>query len=118
MVRKNPPLVIELNTSESLAFSGFFGLIFASPNFYQIFLKEVFPTIIETATNNVILFKILYVILLLLITYETYYWIIKLGKIIKKTKNLNMDFNYYMLKVVFFSILGSAVGITLNYWLF
>ena len=87
--------VIKLNSSEALSFFGLFGFFFAMPNFYQIFLEKVFPVIIVTSTSNTKLFQILYVFMLILLTYESVAWIIQLANNIQKTKNLNVDFNYY-----------------------
>lgn len=111
-------LVIKLNNSEALAFTGCFGLTFSLSNFYQIFLENVFPIIIETATNNIDLFKFLYVILSLLLVYETYHWIIQLSRMIKKTSSLRINYNCYLIKVGFFALLGFASAILLNNWLF
>ena len=111
-------LVIKLSTSESLVFFGCFGLVFALPNFYQIFLKEIFPIIIETSTSYTTLFKILYVVLLLFISYETYHWIIDIIKIMKKTKNIHNNYGLYVLNVVIFGVLGFLVASILNLWLF
>lgn len=118
MNKKGQFLVIKLNNSEALAFTGCFGLIFSLPNFYQIFLQNVFPIIIETATTNVGLFKFLYAILSILLVYETYHWIIQLSKMIQKTSNLRINYNLYLIKVGFFALLGFASAILLNNWLF
>ena len=111
-------LVIKLNSSEALAFSGLFGLFFSLPNFYQIFLREIFPVIIETSTSNTGLFKVLYFVLLAFITYESYNWMIQLPICMRKTKNLNIDYNFYKVKVAFFGFLGIALAVVLNKWLF
>ena len=112
-------LVIKLNSSEALAFSGCFGLIFSIPNFYQIFLEKIFPIIIETSTNNEGLFKFLYVVLLLFITYESYHWIIQLATNIQKTQHLrNVDYNFYIVRIIFLGFVGIASAIFLNIWLF
>ena len=118
MNKKTQAFVIKLNSSEALAFSGCFGLIFALPNLYQIFLEKVFPIIIETSTTNTGLYKFLYFILLVSLTYESYHWIIQLVINVQKTQNLNVDYNLYMIKVVVFGLLGIASAIFLNRWLF
>jgi len=118
MSKKGPALVIKLNNSEALAFSGLFGLFFSLPNFYQIFLEKIFPIIIESSTSNTGLFKVLYFVLLIFITYESYHWIIQLPICMRKTKNLNIDYNFYKLKVSFFGLLGIMSAIFLNKWLF
>ena len=111
-------LVIKLKSSEVLAFSGMFGLFFSLPNYYQIFLEQVFPIIIETSITYNNLFKFLYVILLLFVTYESYHWIIQLATNMQKTQRLKVSYNFYIIKVIFFALLGIASGITLNNWLF
>ena len=118
MNKKAQALVIKLNNSEALAFSGCFGLIFSLPNYYQIFLEQVFPIIIETSTTNAGLYKFLYFLLLVFITYESYHWIIQLANNIQKTQHLNIDYDLYMIKVVFFGLLGIASAVFLNRWLF
>ena len=118
MNKKAQPFVIKLNSSEALAFLGFFGLFFAIPNFYQIFLEKIFLTIIQTSTNNILLFKILYVFILILLTYESLAWIIQLANNMQKTQNLNLDYNKYIFKIIFFALLGIACAIFLNKWLF
>ncbi|USN45322.1 MAG: hypothetical protein H6502_04675 [Candidatus Woesearchaeota archaeon] len=118
MVKKKAPLVIELNNSEALAFSGCFGLLFALPNIYQIFLNQIFPIIIETSTNYTGLFKFLYAIAIILLTYETYHWIIQLVKIMRKTYRIHKNYRLYVFKLVIFGMLGFAVAILLNKWFF
>ena len=118
MNKKAQSLVIKLSSSEALAFSGCFGLVFALPNFYQIFLEQVFPIIIETSTTNIGLYKFLYFLLLVLITYESYHWIIQLANNMQKTQHLNVDYNLYMIKVVVFGLFGLASAVFLNRWLF
>ena len=118
MNKKGQFLVIKLNSSEALVFSGLFGLFFAMPNFYQIFLEKVFPIIIQTSTSNKELFQILYVLILILVTYESIAWIIQLVNNMQKTQHLNVDYNLYMIKVVVFGLLGIASAIFLNRWLF
>jgi len=110
--------VIKLNSSEALSFFGSFGLFFAIPNFYQIFLEKVFPIIIETSTNNTQLFQILYVLMLILLTYESVAWIIQLANNIKKTQYLNVDFNYYLVNVIFYGLFGIISALFLNRILF
>ena len=110
--------VIELNNSEQAVFLGCFGLIFSLPNFNQIFLEKIFPIIIETSTNFTTLFKILYVLLSLLLAYNSYHWIIQLAKFMKKTKNIHNNYNLYLVKLFFFGLLGFVVAIGLNNWLF
>ena len=110
--------VIKLNSSEALSFFGLFGLFFAMPNFYQIFLEKVFPTIIETSTSNTQLFQILYVLMLILLTYESVAWIIQLANNIKKTQYLNVDFNYYLVNVIFYGLFGIISALFLNRILF
>jgi hypothetical protein len=111
-------LVIKLNNSESLAFFGCFGLIFSLPNFYQIFLEKIFPIIIQNSTSNTNLFKFLYVVLLIFVTYESYCWIVQLAKNMQKIQHLKMDYNFYVAKVIFFGLLGITSAIILNKWLF
>ena len=110
--------VIKLNSSEALSFFGSFGLFFAIPNFYQIFLEKVFQIIIETSTNNTQLFQILYVLMLILLTYESVAWIIQLANNIKKTQYLNVDFNYYLVNVIFYGLFGIISALFLNRILF
>ena len=107
-------LVIKLNSSEALSFFGLFGLFFAMPNFYQIFLEKVFPLIIETSTSNKQLFQILYVVMLILVACESVAWIIQLGKNIEKTQYLCVDFNFYLLKVILFGLFGIISALVLN----
>jgi hypothetical protein len=111
-------LIIKLNRSEYLAFFGLFGLIFTLPNYYQLFVENLFPIIIENSINNASLFKFLYVMILLFITYESYHWIVQLANNIQKTQYLKGDYNFYMVKVVVFGLLGIASAIFLNSWLF
>jgi len=111
-------LIIKLNSSESLAFFGLFGVFFALPNYYQLLVEKLFPIIIENSTSNLGLFKFLYVVILLFITYESYHWIIQLAETIDKTQRLKVDFNYYLVKVVFFGLVGITSAILLNKWLF
>jgi len=111
-------LVIKLNNSEALAFSGLFGIFFALPNYYQLLVEKLFPIVIENSTSNVGLFKFLYVIALLFITYESYHWIIQLADNMDKTRNLNVDYKFYIAKVIFFGLLGIAIALGLNSWLF
>jgi|ETN02SMinimDraft_2_1059926.scaffolds.fasta_scaffold35518_2 hypothetical protein len=111
-------LVIKLNSSEALSYFGFFGLVFSLPNFNQIFLEKVFPIIIENSTNFQGLFKISYVLLLLALTYESFNWVIQLIKNMIKTKNLNVDYNYYLLKVVVSGLFGIISALVLNKILF
>jgi hypothetical protein len=111
-------LVIKLNNSESLAFFGLFGVFFALQNYYQLLIEKLFPTIIENATSNLGLFKFLYIVALLLITYESYHWIIQLANNMDKTRNLNVDYKFYIAKIVFFGLLGIASAFFLNHWLF
>ena len=118
MNKKGQFLVIKLNSSEALVFSGLFGLFFAMPNFYQIFLENVFPVIIRTSNSNKELFQILYVLMLILVTYESVAWIIQLANNMQKTQHLKVDFNLYMIKVIFFGLLGIASVVFLNSWLF
>lgn len=110
--------VIKLNSSEALSFFGLFGLFFAMPNFYQIFLEKVFPIIIETSTSNAQLFQILYVLMLILLTYESVAWIIQLANNIQKTQHLNVDFNSYLLKVILSGLFGIISALVLNKILF
>lgn len=110
--------IIKLNSSESLAFFGLFGLFFALPNYYQLLVERLFPIIIETSTNNAGLFKFLYVVILLFVTYESYYWIVQLAKNIEKTQRLNVDFKLYLVKVMFFGLGGISSAVLLNKWLF
>ena len=110
--------VIKLNSSEGLSFFGLFGLFFAMSNFNQIFLEKVFPMIIETSTTNKQLFQILYVLMLILVTYESVAWIIQLANNIQKTQHLNVDFNFYLLKVILFGLFGIISALVLNKILF
>ena len=118
MNKKAQAFVIKLNSSEALAFSGLFGLFFAMPNFYQIFLENVFPIIIQTSTSNKELFQILYVLMLILVTYESVAWTIQLSNNIQKTQHLKVDYNLYLIKIVVFGLLGIVSAILLNKWLF
>jgi len=106
--------VIKLNSSEALSFFGLFGLFFAMPNFYQIFLEKVFPIIIQTSTSNKQLFQFLYVLMLVLVTYESVAWIIQLVNNIQKTQHLNVDFNFYLLKIIVLGIFGIILALVLN----
>lgn len=110
--------VIKLNSSEALSFFGLFGFFFAIPNFYQIFLENVFPIIIETSISNTPLYRILYVAMLILLTYESVAWIIQLANNIQKTQNLNVDFNFYLLKVILSGLFGTILALVLNKILF
>ena len=110
--------VIKLNSSEALSFFGLFGLFFAMPNFYQIFLEKVFPIIIQTSTSNKQLFQFLYVLMLVLVTYESVAWIIQLVNNIQKTQHLNVDFNYYLLKAILSGLFGIISALVLNKILF
>ena len=87
-------------------------------NFNQIFLEKVFPMIIETSTTNKQLFQILYVLMLILVTYESVAWIIQLANNIQKTQHLNVDFNFYLLKVILFGLFGIISALVLNKILF
>lgn len=118
MNKKGQMLVIKLNNSEALAFTGCFGLIFSIPNIKQIFLENMFPTIIETATINVGLFKFLYVLASIFLIYETYHWIIQLINMMEKTSHLRINYNLYLIKVSFFGILGFFSANLLNNLLF
>ena len=112
-------LVIQLNSSESLVFWGLFGLFFTFPNYYKILIKKIFPIIIETSTPNLVLFKVLYFLSLAFITYKSYHWIIKLGKNIEKTGRLyNVNFKFYIVRIIFFGFLGIILAIILNNLLF
>ena len=106
--------VIKLNSSEALSFFGSFGLFFAIPNFYQIFLEKVFPIIIQTSTSNKQLFQFLYVLMLVLVTYESVAWIIQLVNNMQKTQHLNVDFNFYLLKIIVLGIFGIILALVLN----
>ena len=106
--------VIKLNSSEALSFFGLFGLFFAMPNFYQIFLEKVFPIIIQTSTSNKQLFQFLYVLMLVLVTYESVAWIIQLVNNMQKTQHLNVDFNFYLLKIIVLGIFGIILALVLN----
>jgi multisubunit Na+/H+ antiporter MnhB subunit len=118
MNKKAQAFVIKLNSSEALAFSGLFGLFFAMPNFYQIFLEKIFPIIIQTSTINKELFQLLYILMLILVTCESIAWIIQLANNMQKTQHLNVDYNLYMVKIVVFGLLGIVAAIFLNKWLF
>jgi hypothetical protein len=109
--------VIELNSSESLVFSSCFGIFFSMPNINKIFIDNIFPIIIENS-NNIKLFKLIYIILSLLLIYESYNWIIQLNKKMKKTNNLRINYNKYILKILFYAILGIISAIILNGILF
>jgi len=111
-------LVIKLNTSEKLAFFGLFGLVFSLPNFNQIIMGKIFPIIIENSTIYQGLFKFLYVLLLIGLTYESINWAIQLVENMIKTKNLNVDYNYYLLKIVFSGLFGIISALVLNKILF
>ncbi len=110
--------VIKLNNSEQAVFAGCFGFIFSLPNFNQIFLEKIFPIIIETSTSFTTFFKVLYVLLSLLLAYNTYGWIIQLIGFMNKTKNIHKNYGLYVAKIFFFGVLGFAVAIGLNNWLF
>ena len=118
MNKKAQLLVIEMNKSEALIFSGCFGIVFSLPNFYQIFLKNIFPIIIENSTQFTLLFKILYVLLSLLLVYNSYHWIVKLFKIMKKTRNIHRNYNLYIAQTFFFGISGFVTAVILNNRLF
>ena len=118
MNKKAQIMIIKLNSSEKLAFSGFFGLFFAVPNFYQIFLEKIFPIIIQTSTKNKELFKFLYILMLILVTYESFAWINQLFINMQKKQYLKGDYNKYVIKVVLSGLLGITFAIFLNMWLF
>ena len=111
-------LVIKLNSSEKLAFFGLFGLVFSLPNFNQIFMEKIFPIIIENSTIYQGLFKFLYVLLLIGLTYESINWVIQLVENIIKTKNLNVDYGYYLLKILVSGLFGVFTAVILNKILF
>ena len=110
--------VIKLNSSEALSFFGFFGLVFSLPNFNKIFLNKLFPIIIENSTMYKELFKLLYIVLLLGLTYESFNWVIQLVKNIIKTQHLNVDYTFYLFKIIISGIFGIVCAIILNKILF
>jgi hypothetical protein len=111
-------LFIQLNSSEKLAFFGSFGLIFSLPNFESIFIQDIFPGIIANSGNFARFFEFIYFLLVFAVFIESVSWIVDLVRNIDKTRYLNVDFDYYVLKIVVFIILGIFAGALLNKILF
>ena len=110
--------IIPLNSSEELAFFGSLGLFFSFPNLNSIFIEKIFPSIIEQSQTFNSLFRFIYIILVFAVTYESIGWVIELAKNIEKTRYLDVNFDFYMFKVVVSLIAGIIVAIFLNRILF